>query len=382
VYTIHDYGHMTGERRRTDAYVRALGAAVTPGSAVLDIGAGAGFLTLLACQAGARKVYAIESEGIIEVARETVVASGYGDRVEFIQGISTAVSLPEKVDVVVSDIHGVLPLFSGSVASILDARDRLMLPRGVLIPAGETVWVAVASAAGFYDSVVGPWENAGRGLDLSPARRRAVNTWCGWRADPTSLLVEPRVWLTLDYGTLTDLHARGTARWTISRAGTAHGLCMWFDCETAPGAGFSNAPGSGMGLYHQGFFPWPEAVNLEPGDAVAVEVRADPVGNDYIWSWNTEIQVTRTGAPGKASFRQSGFLADPISTDWLRKTGASFVPSLNPEAHVDKFILDRMMAGVSLGVIAREVVERFHGQFPDWRRALSRVGEMSLRYSA
>ena len=87
MYSIHDYGDMIADRGRTDAYARALQARVTPESVVLDIGAASGILTLLACQAGARKVYAVEPDGIIQVAREVVAANGYADHVEFIQGL-------------------------------------------------------------------------------------------------------------------------------------------------------------------------------------------------------------------------------------------------------------------------------------------------------
>ena len=100
MYNIHDYGEMVADRGRTHAYAQALRAQLTPDSVVLDIGAGPGILTLLACQAGARRVYAVEPAAYIEVARESVVANGYADRVELIQAFSTAIDLPEKVDVI------------------------------------------------------------------------------------------------------------------------------------------------------------------------------------------------------------------------------------------------------------------------------------------
>ena len=174
----------------------------------------------------------------------------------------------------------------------------------------------------------------------------------------------------------------GSARWTVHEAREAHGLCLWFDCEAAPGCVFSNAPAVGTGsVYQQAFFPWPEARQLEPGDEIAVQIRADLVGEDYIWSWNTEIRGADARTPTKAAFRQSRFLSAAISVDWLHKTGASFVPAPNQEARIDRMILDLLFAGISLEEISRRVSDAFPERFPEWRDALTRVGHLSLRYS-
>lgn len=53
-------------------------------------------------------VYAFEPSGIIEPA----AANGFADRIEFIPKLSTECSLPEPVNIVVSDIHGILPLLA------------------------------------------------------------------------------------------------------------------------------------------------------------------------------------------------------------------------------------------------------------------------------
>ena len=180
MYNIVAYGSMIADRGRTGAYAAALNAAVEAESAVLDIGAGPGIFTLLACKAGARKVYAVEPDGSIEVAREAVAANGFEDRVEFIQALSTEITLPEQVDVIVASIQGALPFFGSSVLSIMDARDRFLKPGGTIIPLNETLRAAVVSAQECYHKVVDPWENC-FGFDYQAARRRAVNTADGYR---------------------------------------------------------------------------------------------------------------------------------------------------------------------------------------------------------
>src|SRR5579864_6216059 len=110
MYNLTDYGAMMFDQPRMQAYVSALERAVRPGSVVLDIGTGTGVFALLACRFGARKVYAIEPNDAIHVARRLAADNGCADRIEFVQDLSTRITLPEKADVIVSDLRGVLPL--------------------------------------------------------------------------------------------------------------------------------------------------------------------------------------------------------------------------------------------------------------------------------
>ena len=58
MYSLADYGTMIADRVRLDAHAEALRRVVTPASIVLDVGAGTGVMSLLACKFGARRVYA------------------------------------------------------------------------------------------------------------------------------------------------------------------------------------------------------------------------------------------------------------------------------------------------------------------------------------
>jgi protein arginine N-methyltransferase 1 len=381
MYSINDYGVMILDRGRTEAYAQAIRVRVNPGATVLDIGCGPGILTLFACQAGAGKVYAIEPDGVIEIAREAVVANGYADRVEFIQALSTEASLPEKVDIVVSDLHGVLPPYRGSIASILDARDRFLKPGGFLIPQRETIVVTIVNAPAIHQRILAPWGHSW-GLDYEAAEKRAVNYWSKQQFTSDAMVVEPKVWVTLDYVQLKSPSAHGGAAWTIAQPSHAHGLGLWFDSVTAPGCGFSNSPSSGEEhIYGQAFFPWPEACHLEPGDEVSVEIRADEIGENYVWSWSTEITTRDLQKPVKKTFRQSQFLGETVTRDSVRKGGSTFVPTPNTKAAIDRMILELFHSGKTLEEISRQLAERFPERFSDWRTALSRVGELSQRYS-
>src|ERR1700693_5273364 len=99
MYNIADYGDMVADRYRLEAYAQALRQVVSPRSVVVDLGAGTGVLSLLACQCGARKVYALDPADALALAGEAARANGFADRLVVVQESSTKVGLPERADV-------------------------------------------------------------------------------------------------------------------------------------------------------------------------------------------------------------------------------------------------------------------------------------------
>ena len=74
---------------------------------------------------------------MIQIAREAAHANGFADRIEFIQAMTTDIDLPERVDGIVADINGAMPMFGTSLVSMLDARARFLKTDGWLIPRGK-----------------------------------------------------------------------------------------------------------------------------------------------------------------------------------------------------------------------------------------------------
>ena len=193
---------MNADEVRMRAYSRALEHAVRRDSVVIDIGAGTGILSLLACRYGARKVYSIEPTSAIEVARETARANGFADRVECICALSTETRLREKADVIVSDLRGALPLFGRHLPSIIDARRRFLAPGGRLIPQRDLLWAAVVEAPADYDRLTSRWVRQHFGLNMDAASQIATNRWKKVRIKADQLLSRPYCWSTMDYLTV------------------------------------------------------------------------------------------------------------------------------------------------------------------------------------
>jgi protein arginine N-methyltransferase 1 len=262
--------------------------------------------------------------------------------------------------------------------SILDARDRFLKPGGWMIPTRETLWAALATVEPSR-LLLDAWQTQFE-FDFSRARLQAANQWRPLRLKPSHLLVEPRCWAELRYETLRTTNVAGTLSWQIGRSAIGHGISVWFDCETAPGAGFSNAPASEEHVFSQGFFPWPDPVSLSEGDEVRVELRADFDGNDYVWSWETWVTDPAAGEV-RTHFRQSSFLAQSFGPDALRKRAHTFVPTAGDDARIDRRVLELMTGGAALGEIATRIFAEFPCRFRTWDAALTRVADLSDRYS-
>jgi protein arginine N-methyltransferase 1 len=226
-----------------------------------------------------------------------------------------------------------------------------------------------------------PWDNSHYGLNMRACLRIAANTWVRARVKPEELLVEPACWATLDFAELEKPHVCGEVDWTVSRAGIGHGLIVWFDCTLAEGVQFSNSPEAPELLFGSAYFPWPEPVQLAPGDRVGIRLQAKLVGEDYIWRWDTQVRDQGDSGKIKSHFEQSTFHALPLSVVQLQKGAAAYKPTRNEEGENHLLILSMMDGGTPLGEIARRIQAQFPTHFPCWQDALAKVAELSATYS-
>lgn len=131
-WKVNDYQSMRDDVPRTSKFKSAIQRrlAGTREATVVDIGTGPfALLAVFAARAGARKVYAIEKNSeAATMAKALVAREGLEDRIQVIEGDSMQVVLPERVDLIVSELIGSIATQEGVEPIIRDARKRFLKP--------------------------------------------------------------------------------------------------------------------------------------------------------------------------------------------------------------------------------------------------------------
>jgi amino acid adenylation domain-containing protein len=231
------YHAMTHDERRNACYRAAIGRLVA-GKTVVDIGTGADALLARFCiEAGARKVYAIEMlPESFKRAANLLAHLGLERRVHLLYGDATRVELPEKVDVCVSELLGMIASCEG-VAVILNHARRFLKPGGIMIPQRSSTSIAAVSLPEVlavdprFTEVSGPYverifEQTGHAFDVRV---------CIDHFPKSHLLSDSAVFETLDFTSLVAPEFRSEIHLTMTRAGKLDGLLLWLNVETAPG---------------------------------------------------------------------------------------------------------------------------------------------------
>lgn len=356
MYSLSSYASMFADATRMTAYASALRQALRPGDVVLEVGTGPGLFAVHAARLGARKVYALDPSPAVTIAREIVHANGVADRVEVMHARLEDVDLPERVDVVISDLRGILPPHGNHFRTVMLARDRDLRPGGTLIPGRDRLHVGIACAPDVYQRFVGRWSGSCLGVELGQGRHAASSTL--YKVDPAevSLVSDDAIWATLDYRSLTSMGIAGEAALTVSAACEGHGLLLWFDTTLVEGVGYSTAPDQPKQVYGLAFLPWERPIALESGSRIAVKLRADLIGAEYTWSWATRIGRNDC-APWHERFEQSTFKAQLLTREQLARAHDGHMPRLSPEGEVERFILAAMDGTRTNADIARALIE-------------------------
>ena len=284
---------MLGDRPRLDAYAAALEHSA-PGNVVLDVGCGTGILSLLAARAGARKVYALESNAeLASLARTIVDENGLGSTIDVVHGDAASAALPEQADVLVSEWMGFHLLHENMLEAVLAARDRHLKPEGVMLPSQARVVAAPVDMSAQTAEMFGFWQDV-RGFDMSAAVPRVA---AALQAQPlvqsvpeAALLAAPQVVGSLELGDRAALRAsepiavHGQCGFPCATEGVCHGFALWFECDFPGGARLSTAPAAPATHWAQSVVFLPEMLAAAPGYALDCAIRVAPDEENPRWA--------------------------------------------------------------------------------------------------
>lgn len=365
MYGVGGFGNMMLDSVRLDAYIDALKRYVTADTIVLDIGTGTGIFALVAAKLGAKHVYAIEPEPAIHVAKQIAEDNGFLGKITFIQNFSDQVDLPEKADLLVGDLRGVLPFMHYNIPSYIDARNRLLKPDAIILPERDLLFVAAGYDERWYKRIVSsPWLDNPYDINFSRGFEYASNTLSnsseGFRGGQ-ALQTEPCQWGQIEYATVdsTDLSQR--VEWLIDSDKKINAYVVWFDAVVTDGISYSAKPGiiREGAVYGQMLFPLKAELTLQVGDRLSLDIGVRLVERNYIWSWHSQV-IDESGVV-KHSLKQSNFYHIALSMkSRLQRQDVSRTPSLtlNHKGQLDGVIIQAINQGLSEQAIIDLLLER------------------------
>jgi len=383
---VDEHRQYLDDKARVAAFRQAIREIVKPGNVVLDLGCGTGILGLLACQAGAARVYAIDGGGMIQLAREICLANGFQDRIIHINGLSTQVDLPERVDVVVADQIGRFGFEAGVFEYFADARERFLKPAGRTIPARVDLYVAPVEHRVMWNQVEF-WSHSPAGLNFSPVRPLATNTGYPSTYRRRHLLGKPAVLASLDPSNSPKAILGLQASIVATRKGTLHGIGGWFLAQLSAHVTMSNSPLAHHPINrHNVFFPLDRPVKLAKGDQVRVQMSILPT--DTLVTWTVEVWGFHgNGRSSKQRIRKaretthSTFQGMLLCQDDLRKTRPDFIPKLTSWGEARLSVLALCDGQKPLEEIERELYQRHSKLFRSPAEAAKFASEVITSYA-
>ena len=378
-YSVSAYGAMINCEPRMSNFAEALRNAVTPGCRVVDIGAGPGLFSILACQYGAGSVVAIEPDDSVQLLRNFARDNGFEDRITIVQDLSTNYVPDALADVIISDLHGASPLFEQHILTIVDARRRLLAPGGTLIPARDTIRIALVEDPKYDTNCHQPWAENRFSADLTSARRIVVNQIIKSDISPASLRSAPQDMIVLDYSSVVEADYSAKVELAVQEDCTVNGLLMWFDTDLGHGLGFSNAPDAPTLVYGQLLLPLEQPVQMRAGDHIEADVRAKLGEGGYDWTW-----ISRHVSHGeiRQKFMQSTMLGSVLTSQRLNRRRSTFVPHPGAKLALEQYCMSLIDGRRSLQEIVIEIGTQFPGAFGSTESALDFVANIVERYAA
>lgn len=316
------YARLLAGDTRIEAFRTAIHEAVGAGDRVLDLGTGLGTFALFAARAGAGRVWAVDSDPVVHLARWVARANGLERSIEFVRGRVPGVTFPREIDVLVFEDFPQRFLDDRTFRTLRTLADEALAPGARSVPRAARLQLAPLASPElrrwlFPVHADGPVRSDGpvhadrpadaEGSELAGAAERYG---IDWEALRPYLANQPRPTF-LPRSTMAAEPVAGPARrllpppdpedlavdgrWVLEEEGVVHGLALWFDLEVSAGSWISNAPGADTEPWGQLVLPLDPPVAVPRGGALDAAVEYERLGDGapgwLTWSARSDAGV-------------------------------------------------------------------------------------------
>jgi hypothetical protein len=275
---------MVDDRPRTLTYCRAIeeNADSFRNRVVLDVGSGSRILSLFAARAGARPVDAVECTPIYQVAEQIVRDNGYSEQIEIIHLRLEDSTLPEQVDIIISEWMGYSLFFERMLTSVLVARDRYLKPGGWILPSRAQVFIAAAEFSEYRDTTIDYWNHT-YGFDFTAMKKLALAEPVVETCEPAQLLsgCHPIADLDLHTCPINAIESAGDFSLIVVRQDVLDAFVTWFAVtfgDMPNRFALSTSPHAEATHWKQTWFFLTHQVRVDVGDVITgrIEFRVHP----------------------------------------------------------------------------------------------------------
>ncbi|CAM6094951.1 unnamed protein product [Calypogeia fissa] len=252
---------------------------------VLDVGAGTGILSLFCAKAGARHVYAVECSLMADTAREIVRANGFSDVITVLKGKVEEIELPiPQVDVIVSEWMGYFLLFENMLNTVLFARDKWLVPNGIVLPDKTSLFLTAIEDADYKQEKIDFW-NSVYAFDMSCIRKQAMLEPLVDTVDANQIVTHSQLLKTMDISTMTSGDASFSAPFKLVavRNDFIHALVAYFDVTFSKchkPTGFSTGPKSRPTHWKQTVMYLEDVITICEGESLTGTLSVAPNANN------------------------------------------------------------------------------------------------------
>jgi len=266
---------MMNDEVRNHAYDRAIQHYVNKDSIVLDIGCGAGLLSMMAARADAKHVYACEvSDLMYHQAKKIFKQNGFDEQITTINKVSNYLQvghdLPEKADIIVAEIFDTGLLGEQALRTFAHARQHLLKPDGIILPGKASIQAVLIESELLHKEVV---TNNCSGFrvdtmnELTPSYFQAR-----LEAFPHQILSAERTVSQFDFLQKADAGKTENIQFETTRDGVCHGVCFWFTLDFGHDIEMSTGPENRWNCWMQAISTFDTPIPIKAGKPLNVQL--------------------------------------------------------------------------------------------------------------